>query len=61
MPTIQSDRWVNVSDHAVTLASGEPVDALGGHARTDMKDPHDKALRDDGLLIPADDAKEAKS
>ena len=51
MPTKKTDEWVNVSEHAVTLASGEPVDAYGGRGRTDMEDEHDKALRDGGLLI----------
>jgi hypothetical protein len=53
------EEWVNVSDHAITLASGAPLDAYGGRGRSDMEDPHDKALRDAGLLIPAE--KEAKS
>lgn len=44
------DEWVNVSDHAVTLASGRPLDAYGGRGRSDMEDPHDRALRDAGLL-----------
>jgi hypothetical protein len=47
--------WVNVSDHAVTLATGEPVAANGGRAQSDMSTPHDRALRDEGHLIRADD------
>lgn len=53
MPS-KPQEWVNVSDHAVTLATGEPLEAHGGRAVTDMSDPHDKALRDSGLLIKAD-------
>lgn len=52
--------WVNVTNHAVTFASGRPLDAYGGRGRSDMKDPHDQALRDSGQVIPADEAKEAK-
>lgn len=52
MPT--KPEWVNVSTHAVTLASGRPL-APGERAACDMKDPHDQALADAGHLIPADD------
>lgn len=52
MPT-KPDEWVNVSTHAVTLASGGAL-APGDRAECDMKDPHDKALRDAGHLIKAD-------
>lgn len=57
MPT-NTDGWTNVSSHPVTLASGRPL-APGEHADTDMKDPHDKGLRDSGQLIKTE--KEAKS
>lgn len=50
----KNDEWVNVSDHAVTLASGEPLDAYGGRGHSDMSDPHDRALRDGGLLALAE-------
>jgi hypothetical protein len=48
------EEWVNVSDHAQTLASGRPLDAYGGRGRCDMSDPHDVALRDAEILIPAE-------
>lgn len=54
------DTFRNVSDHAVTLASGQPL-APGEAAESDMKDPHDKTLRNEGLLTKADDDKEKKA
>lgn len=59
MPT-NTDDWTNVSSHAVTLASGRPL-APGDHAECDMKDEHDKALRDSGQLVKTETEKEAKS
>lgn len=46
-----ADEWVNTSDHAVTLASGQPLDAYGGRGLSDMTDPHDRGLRDARILI----------
>lgn len=43
----------NIASHAVTLASGRPL-AVGDAAEIDPKDPHDKALVDDGTLIKAE-------
>jgi hypothetical protein len=45
----------NSSDHAVTLASGRPL-APGDDGPADLKDPHDKRLIDDGVLVPVEPA-----
>lgn len=47
------DEYRNISSHAVTLASGRPL-AIGDAAEINLKDPHDKALLDDGTLIKAE-------
>jgi hypothetical protein len=53
-----SEPHVNVSRSAVTLSSGQPL-APGETGEPNLKDPHDKALVDDGLLAKAE--KEAKA
>ena len=51
-----ADQYRNVSSHALTLASGQPL-APGDAGDTDMTDPHDKALRDEGRLAKVDTRK----
>jgi hypothetical protein len=46
----QPDRWRNVSDGPVSLASGTPL-APGEDAPCPMTDPHDQAHRDEGRLV----------
>ena len=50
--------YANVSRSAVTLASGRPL-APGETGKPNLKDPHDQALVDDGVLVKAE--QEAKS
>ena len=57
--TSPPDEWVNIADHAVSLATGEVVEAYGGRCHTDMKDPHDKSLRDAGHLVRADNGEKS--
>lgn len=45
--------WTNVSGSAQSLASGQPL-APGESGPSDMSDPHDKALRDAGHLVPTE-------
>lgn len=52
--------YINASDHPVPLASGRVL-APGEAGEPDLRDPQDKALRDDGTLIKADDGKEKKA
>jgi hypothetical protein len=54
-----ADDYINRSDHAVSLASGAVL-APGDRGESDMKDPHDKALRTDGALIKAEKAEKEK-
>jgi len=49
--------YVNVSRHAVTLASGRPL-APGEADKIDLKHPNDKGLVDDGSLVQAETGKE---
>lgn len=44
----------NRATHPVTLASGQPL-APGEDGEADMRDDHDKALRDAGHLVKVDD------
>lgn len=55
--TRKPHEWVNVSDHPITLASGQPLEAHGGRGMSDMSDPLDRANRDEGHLIKADEEK----
>lgn len=45
----------NIGLHAVSLASGTPL-APGDTGIPDLKDLHDKALVDDGALVPVETA-----
>jgi hypothetical protein len=53
MPPSKIRDWTNVSGSAQTLASGRPL-APGETAESDMTDPHDRALRDEGHLVPTE-------
>lgn len=53
-------QFVNASNHAVPLASGQVL-APGEKGPSDMKHYTDKANRDAGLLVKADDDKEKKA
>jgi hypothetical protein len=58
-----SEKYLFVGYHADTLASGRPVapgDAVPAGA-VDPKDPHDRALLDEGRLIEPAPQKEATS
>ena len=60
MTNPKTAEWVNVSDHAVTLDSGQPL-APGETCELALDTDHDKALRDDGHLIKTDDGKEKRT
>lgn len=49
--------YVNVSRAPVPLASGQVL-APGEAGPANMRDDHDKALRDDGALLKSDTEKE---
>lgn len=57
MPGKQSPtEWVNVSNHAVSLDTGQVLAPGEDPVEVDMTKPHNKALRDEGILIRAQTA-----
>lgn len=50
---MSQSEWINSTSHPVPLASGHVL-AIGERGIADMRDDHDKGLRDDGSLIKPD-------
>jgi hypothetical protein len=56
----EPDEYFNVTDHPITLQTGQPV-AAGEGCVPDLDQPHDKAFVDEGALVKADKPKEEKA